>query len=131
MNRGLEAILSLPLMGIWNVCTVPLDDLLLALITPHGDLEPATLERQTVYPTLLITPHGDLEPRRRAPSPAPASNLITPHGDLEHTSGAAAPNTLYNSLPLMGIWNPVRLLPVGGFEVLITPHGDLERLRRV
>ena len=112
MNRRtsmytLNAITSLPLMGIWNR---------------------ARPQDRRVQPA-LITPHGDLERRRRSACRRSDRPLITPHGDLEHVSGRDGMGIRSSHYPS---WGSGTLASGSGRHDrvhLITPHGDLERRR--
>ena len=76
--------LSLPLMGIGNSCYLGHREMILKLITPHGDWK-----REKPY-------YHD-----------PAQNrLITPHGDWKPVEARKGNVTAEASLPLMGIGNP-------------------------
>ena len=90
---------SLPLMGIGNLC-------------------PACERRQ---PALrLITPHGDRKPAVGAAGGA-GRGLITPHGDRKpHDRPDHRRAHRADSLPLMGIGNPVRARHVPGASTC--PH---------
>ena len=122
-------LISLPLMGIGNLKNTDYEEdattahypswgsgtrICLAygetnfqLITPHGDREPAAWAPGM---TPLTGPHypswgsGTAVPGVRRPF---LQELITPHGDRERSWPRTTHELRFDSLPLMGIGNPV------------------------
>ena len=141
-------VYSLPLMGIWNFQNpsklgkfvkphypswgfgtgdgYSAKEAIQQLITPHGDLEPASRARPGRRIAASLPLMGIWNSIRNAPGRRRAQ-LITPHGDLELEVYAPDLTLEDNSLPLMGIWNArASAASPDSALLLITPHGDLE-----
>ena len=115
---------SLPLMGIGNVCDKWFNRwLFVALITPHGDRKPAASFRRASS----FAAHYPSWDRKLSHLISSRSNVHSSLPLMGIGNSIKATADLYNdylSLPLMGIGNHWRRGPAGCRRRLITPHGD-------